>query len=80
MIEAAHPVHLLPLCVICLLFLRTIPCSMLQRYAPPSSSSSSSGSLGPAAALAPARHCWRVLQLLQPEPGPLGSHCMAFAG
>jgi hypothetical protein len=37
--------------------------------------------LGPqAAARSPAGHSWHALRLLQPEPGPLGMHCMAFTG
>ncbi|WIA21457.1 hypothetical protein OEZ85_000664 [Tetradesmus obliquus] len=52
-----------------------------QRYSPTSSSSSSSTALRAvgAGAAAPRHHAWRVLQLLQPEPGPLGMACQAFA-
>ncbi|KAF6253352.1 hypothetical protein COO60DRAFT_427380 [Scenedesmus sp. NREL 46B-D3] len=48
-----------------------------QRYAPRSSSNNSSST--PAHAASPC-HEWRVLHLLQPEPGPLGMACQAFAG
>jgi hypothetical protein len=50
----------------------------LQRYAPASSSNNSA--LRSTAAPAPPCHSWCVLQLLQPEPGPLGMHCQAYSG
>jgi hypothetical protein len=72
---------LLLLLLLLLLLFRTW---VLQRYGGPRASpvqaSLHTPSSSSTAASAAARHSWRVLQLLQPEPGPLGMHCMAFTG
>jgi hypothetical protein len=46
--------------------------SLLQRYS--AATQTPSCQLRSASRLPP----WRVLQLLQPEPGPLGMHCAAY--
>jgi hypothetical protein len=68
-------------CCPLLLLLLLLLLLALQRYrtrSHPAKSLSQHSSSSSTAAPAPARHSWRVLQLLQPEPGPLGSHCMAL--